>query len=896
MPRLLSPQERRVFDIGFSHGHTTLVLSEEEECDDEAFATKTGDDLVEHIRTTPVNCTRRLYSEAASRFAAFRRQNMIDVAEAATPLAVDYDGTNSSNIRELFLFLRAGFYVEFYEGAELDWSEPDDDVAAAVVDALDAFTDNVHFYDETEAHGDYALSEVVILMDSSVQNARYLPEAKTWLQRWKPALVDMRWARRVVNSFYYLLFRGHRNEAFVDATAEDHELVWILRDFALDDWMLDTVAEYLAANAGGELARFSQYHDAAIHADVRDAITSILERYEMDGEGRAIWITTASIAAYHDDCEAYGICGFEEELEAGVLAVHHSCSDSVAIRAQDLEPAELDRACAVMADGERYFRVRLRTGDTPVADDHNTSLEVVVFASSADYELYSPVFFGNDTNNGGIYLEGDPSDPGNTARFIAYVASWLEHRPVWNLAHEQIHYLDGRFNMRGGFGDYRVDTHQTVWWLEGLAEYFSRGNANRRAVETGRSRDFMLSEVFPVVYGDGQTLVYQWGYLAVRFMFEHHLDDVDTMLAHFRAGDYEAYLDHLRDGIGTAYDEEWEAWLLDVPSAEDDGLDLIELPERLSVVEGSSATYQMALAWKPLADVEVDIAVEGTGVDVAPSRVAFSPEDWDSGKTVQVEAYEDDTYVHETLNLIHTASGGGYDGARALLALDVRDSAPEISFVDTSASAAEGGTAVLRVAVSRPLESAATFGFRLGRDDDPGTYDADADDHGAGDGEATIRAGETEVRIEIPVLDDDVIEPARETLAVWLDPSTIPVFVHGRIPRGSRHRGGCLRPHAGRAGLPAGRSTLRGGDGKGPRRAIYPRTLGSPERGIADRRPAGPDRRGRCPVFRQCPKNAPIGRLRAHAPAGVSVCKRQRDRGTPDPSVRGSGRPPMAVP
>ncbi|MYJ73728.1 MAG: hypothetical protein F4089_00960, partial [Gammaproteobacteria bacterium] len=782
-PRLLDPKERRVFDVAFSHGHAAHALSEEEECDDEAFATKTGDALVEHIRTTPFRCTDRLFSTAASRFAAFRKQNMIDVAEATTPLATAYDGTNSSNIRELFLFLRAGFFVEFYEGDELDWSEPDDDIAAAIVGALDAFTDNAHFYDETEAHCAHALSEAVTLMDSSVQNARYLPEAKSWLERWDAALADTEGASRVVFGFHYLLFRGHLNQEFVDATAEDHELVRILRDLALGDWMLDADVEYVAADSGRELARFSRYHDAPIHADVRDGITSILDRYDMVGEGRTIWIATASVAVHYDDCEVYGICGFEAELEALVLSIRHECSDSVTIRAQDLDAAELDEACAVLADGERYFHIRLRTERTPVADDRNSALEVVVFADSTEYETYSGLFFGNDTNNGGIYLEGDPSDPENTARFIAYVATWLEDRPVWNLAHEQVHYLDGRFNMRGGFRDYRINTHHTVWWLEGLAEYVSLGNDNPAAVDLGRDGDLKLSEIFPVLYSDGTTLVYRWGYLAVRFMFERHRDDVDTMLDFFEDGDYDGYLDHLRDGVGTAYDAEWQTWLLDVASTEDDTPDLIELPRRLSVDEGSSSSYRISLAVAPSADVEVDIAVDGAGVRVVPDRVAFSPQDWDSAKTVQVDAYDDDNAVHETPTLVHTASGGGYDHVRALVAVAVRDAAPEISFVDATASAAEGGTAVLRVAIERSLESATTFGYRLGRDDDPATFDADADDHGSGDDEGTIPAGETEARIEIPIHDDDEIEPAREILAVSLDLATVPDFAPGRNPR-----------------------------------------------------------------------------------------------------------------
>ena len=779
-PRLLSPKERRVFDIAFSHGHAAPARNEEE-CDDEAWATRTGDALVEHIRTIPSRCTDRLFSKAATRFAAFRKQNMIDVAEATTPLAVDYDGTNSSNLRELFLFLRAGFYVEYYEGGELDWSEPDDDIAAAVVGALDAFTDNAHFYDETEAHCAYAMSEAATLMDSSVQNARYLPETKSWLERWDSDLADTRGASSVIDKFFFLLFRGHQEQAFVDATAEDSKLVRILRDLALDDWMLDTDVEYVAGDAGGELARFSQYRDAPIHADVREGITSILERYDMEGEGHAIWVPTAARAVYYDDCEAYGICGFEERLETIVLAVRHTCSDGVTIRAQDLGPGELDRACAVMADGERYFHLRLQTGRTPVADDFNSALEVVVFASSRDYRLYSTVFFGNPTNNGGIYLEGDPSDPDNTARFIAYVATWLEHRPVWNLAHEQVHYLDGRFNLHGAFWDYGVRTHNTVWWVEGLAEYFSLGNHNPTVVDLGRTNRFKLSEIFPIVYSDGTILVYRWSYLAVRFMFERHPDDMDAMLAYFRDGDYDGYLGHLNDVIGTAYDEEWGAWLLDVPSTEDDGLDVIELPERLSVDEGSSATYRIALAWAPTADVEIEIALVGAGIEVVPSQVSFSTQDWDNAQTVRVEAHEDDNVVDETSTLVHTARGGGYDDARALLAVAVRDSAPEINFVDSRASAAEGGTAVLRVAIGRPLESASTFGYRLGRDDDPDTFDADADDHGGGDGEATIPAGETQARIEIPVHDDEDVEPAREVLAVSLDPSTISNFQQGRI-------------------------------------------------------------------------------------------------------------------
>ena len=801
-PRLLSNEDRRVFDVSLDWANAPVVLSDE--CDDGAFATRTGDALVEHIRNTPYDCINRLFSDAASRFAAFRKRNMVHVAEATMPLAVAYDGTNSGNIEELFLFLRAGFYVEFYEGDELDWRAPDDEITAAVAGALDAFKDNAHYYDETEDHFQGALGEATTLMDSAELQARYLPEAKSWLGRWHAGLLDTGGAIGAVNRFFVLIYRGHQRQAFVEAVADEHELVGILRDLALDDWMLDTDAEVIAENAGRELARFSQYGAAPILAGVRDGIKAILERYDMDGEGRHIWIATAAGAAYYDDCEIYGICGFEDELEARVLAVRHECGIAVTIRAQDLEPDELDEACALLEAQERYFHQRLRTGGIPVPDDFNASLEVVVFGDSAEYGTYSTLFFGNSTNNGGIYLEGDPSDPANTARFIAYVADWLEDEPIWNLEHEQVHYLDGRFNLHGSFFDYRVNTHRTVWWSEGLAEYISVGNDNRAAVDVGRSGERKLSEVFPTVYGDGNTMVYRWSYLAVRFMFERHRDVVDGLLAYFREGDYDGYLRHLNEELGTAYDEEWAAWLLDVPATEHDTPDLVELPRRLAIDEGSTATYAIRLAAAPSADVQVDIAAVGADLGLDPASLTFSPQDWESPQTVRVTAPEDDNAIHETATLVHTASGGGYDTARALVSVTVTDNAPTISFVEAAVAAEEGETAVLEVAIGRALESATTFGYRLGSDDDPATFDADAVDHEARDGEASIPAGQTQARIEVPIRDDDQIEPAREVLAVSLDPSTITGFV----PRTTRanvliEEGVCDR-------TPAVRDALRG--------------------------------------------------------------------------------------
>ena len=58
--------------------------------------------------------------------------------------------------------------------------------------------------------------------------------------------------------------------------------------------------------------------------------------------------------------------------------------------------------------------------------------------------------------------------------------------------------------------------------------------------------------------------------------------------------------------------------------------------------------------------------------------------------------------------------------------------------------------------------------YVLESDGDLSTVDADGEDHGGSDGTLALAAGETEAFIEVPILDDEDIEPAREHLRVRL--------------------------------------------------------------------------------------------------------------------------------
>ena len=109
-------------------------------------------------------------------------------------------------------------------------------------------------------------------------------------------------------------------------------------------------------------------------------------------------------------------------------------------------------------------------------------------------------------------------------------------------------------------------------------------------------------------------------------------------------------------------------------------------------------------------------------------------------------------------------------GVTGRATVSVEAPAPTVSLSSDAASAPEGGTVVLGVALSTPAASDVSFTYVLGTDDDDATADADAADYSHGTtGSVRIAAGAGSAEIEIAINDDDDIEPTREVFTVTLD-------------------------------------------------------------------------------------------------------------------------------
>ena len=112
---------------------------------------------------------------------------------------------------------------------------------------------------------------------------------------------------------------------------------------------------------------------------------------------------------------------------------------------------------------------------------------------------------------------------------------------------------------------------------------------------------------------------------------------------------------------------------VDVTATEIDNDDqggIILSTNALTVTEGSSATYTVALSHRPIGDATVTLTTAGYGsIAVAPESLTFTPANWNTPQTVTVTATADDDLLDNTATVTHTASGlnSGYAGATARL-------------------------------------------------------------------------------------------------------------------------------------------------------------------------------------------------------------------------------------
>ena len=112
--------------------------------------------------------------------------------------------------------------------------------------------------------------------------------------------------------------------------------------------------------------------------------------------------------------------------------------------------------------------------------------------------------------------------------------------------------------------------------------------------------------------------------------------------------------------------------------------------DSLTVDEGSSGTYTVALAVQPRENVTVTVS-GSSDVTVSPTSLTFTSTTWNTAQTVTVTAAPDDDAGDDTATVNQAASGGGYNSVTGSVAVTVDDDdTPALEFNPTEVVVNEG--------------------------------------------------------------------------------------------------------------------------------------------------------------------------------------------------------------
>ena len=130
-----------------------------------------------------------------------------------------------------------------------------------------------------------------------------------------------------------------------------------------------------------------------------------------------------------------------------------------------------------------------------------------------------------------------------------------------------------------------------------------------------------------------------------------------------------------------------------VVTTADDDARLAFAPTSLTVPEGMSASYTVVLNAEPSGTVTVSISGAGSGVSVSTTALAFTQANWATPQTVTVTAAEDGNIASESVTLMHTAAGGGYDAVSGAVMVTTADNDAGLTLDRTSLIVPEGMSA-----------------------------------------------------------------------------------------------------------------------------------------------------------------------------------------------------------
>ena len=549
-----------------------MAAVDNNECSSSVFTSLTGTAFLQALRDNGKKCIDTLFNDRPEtlKLGAYSDANLTTVINEIKFQISTYDGTDPDGyLSAMFYWLRAYAYYDnrrFVTPASQQLME----------EAVNALYINSHFFDKTVEHALVVRSAMGIFKNAQIAG-RFMHILKGVLSRYDESYEDTSNWGAAASPLFWDTLKACASDATCRAQEHNVALINLITGFINNNlnWLKKPDNDYHLFNLGYQLVELhrgeNDAHFPAMESTLKARINNILDTSGplKTDNARTLYMAVFESIGYNRVCTTYNMCDKKADLITSVLNDRMVCpSGTLSIWAQDMTQAQLAWTCNSLEAHESHFHTTLQTNEIPVTPDDNDKLQMAIFNDKKEWVTYGGALFNANTNNGGTYLEGDPSNGVPEATFYAY--EHVSERPifdVWNLRHEYIHYLEGRFISKGSFRD-SDSAGRTVWFGEGIAEYISLRDCNEGAIAEARKGDYDLSTIFKNEYGVGQTRIYDWGYLSNRYMFERENANFFSMLNLFKQGNFQDYRTQLVDSWvnNKSFDNDFSNWLTTVES------------------------------------------------------------------------------------------------------------------------------------------------------------------------------------------------------------------------------------------------------------------------------------------------------------------------------------------
>ncbi|MBF7150021.1 collagenase ColA [Bacillus toyonensis] len=293
-------------------------------------------------------------------------------------------------------------------------------------------------------------------------------------------------------------------------------------------------------------------------------------------------------------------------------------------------------------------------------------LTIVIYNTPDEYKINQQLY-GYETANGGIYIE-------NVGTFFTYERT--PQQSIFSLEelfrHEFTHYLQGRYEVPGLWGQGELQQNERLTWFEeGNAEFFAGStrtnnvmprNSVIRGLSNEQARRYTAEQTLYAKYGTWDF--YNYSFALQSYMYNHKFDTFDKIQDLIRANDVQGY-DAYREKLSkdTQLNKDYQIYMQQ----------LIDNQEKFSVPQVSD-DYLVSHAQKALAEVKQEI------VDVANVKDAkitkhksqcfntFTVEGTYTGGTTKGESEDWKTMSKQVNEALEKLSQKGWSGYQTVTA------------------------------------------------------------------------------------------------------------------------------------------------------------------------------------------------------------------------------------